>query len=1159
MPEALFQFLSPLWEMSLTAAFVAAVVILLRLVLKERAPRQVVCLLWLLVFARLLLPLSVESSLSLVPSVLTEQPSAVLDEAPQPSAPVSTPALNDGPGVSNAPVVTVNPGVTATQSPILPSAPVVETPGVQAPAVEEEPADAAPISWTAVLAVVWAAGFGAMLLYGVGSWLALRRRVRFALRTKDGVWECPSLPSPFILGLFRPKVYLPCGLNDSARQFILCHEQAHLHRGDHIVKLICWLALALHWFNPLVWVAFLLLSRDMEVACDQKVLRELGSEVKADYSATLLALATNGRFPAPTPLAFGEGDAKTRIKSVLSFKKPALWVTIAAVVIAVAAAVCLLTDPVKKFDPEDYATYDHYPGLYFEEITDERYGITTTKAYRLVDEKPELVAGWVNYPANNFTGLIHPNGEEEHIFAAPREVVARYEQYLADACLELNSNWVTDCLTPASTITSDSGTITIGAYYTPEGNLLLRRAGRVQELPLRYAACAETGRLTYARLFDIDADGEDELLFLWDDVIETYAVDVPGDSPLCTGDYFMICEWDGKEWTAYGASTAISTATSFVRLNAETGSVTVYEEHNFFGTIHLPIPEGLGKVESISVSPTAQIRVTNATTYVLTYTVYAIPEGGTEADMEPVYYLNAQLTYNGAVNEFSVVFTGASDHMVIGEGTVFYPYIDYSDLPTELVTDETIPADPNQYYLVGALPEEQIYLYAREAQSGVLLVWGDTRQTFDHRPHEGLQGTLGQLPEMAMIGDDRLAVVSVISSGQNTGIEELVVYQRNGDGTVTDYVYDWSANPTLQDFNRNNTLTYHADTNSFTMSWNGATYDTGPRAGGYAQAVGAKDGASAVAEASGQHTRFVFNGDGTISVSVWSRIAAGSPDIPDDYGNSIGSVGFDPTWVVRFTGSGFEMVEGSFHFPDTAGQTFPLSIRTNRLAAATNDFYVIREDGTLIMWGRPEGVYEGSSLSNVSIDSPVELMDNGVFVAANFYGGVYAIDKNGTLWGLGLLADPDAPNEPLRIMDDVAMVSAGQYQDLILKRDGTLWYRGVSPSSFPVLETQVIHGESYYHILDNVIYASSGGYGAGSAILADGTQWKWDYNGELLEETRGAMIPEALDAITVYGTSLVNVEEIAYGEFEAIILKRDGSLWRLPQGGALTDISFVLE
>ena len=325
-----------LWEASVTAAYASAILIVLRLILRKRAPRQVFCLLWLVVFARLLIPVSLESPLSIVPEARPAQGQLYLpqqDAGQQPANPVAPTAPVQNPGQAANPVISN------------PNPPALTLPGDEAPAAPL-PEAPAPFPWRAVITGVWLAGGAAMGSYGLISYLRLRRRLFGAIRAKDGAWEHPAVDSPFILGMLRPRIYLPAGLAGQARSFILCHERAHLRRLDHIVKPVCWAALALHWFNPLVWAAYVLMSRDIEAACDEAVVRQLGPQVKADYSYTLLALATGRRLPAPSPLAFDEGDAKGRIKHVLGYRRPALWVIVVSSIAAVLAAVCLLTDPV---------------------------------------------------------------------------------------------------------------------------------------------------------------------------------------------------------------------------------------------------------------------------------------------------------------------------------------------------------------------------------------------------------------------------------------------------------------------------------------------------------------------------------------------------------------------------------------------------------------------------------------------------------------------------------------------------------------------------------------------------------------------------------------------------------------------------------------------
>ena len=359
--NALFEALSPLWDMSLTAAWAAGVVFLLRLLLKKRAPKRVLCLLWLVVFVRLWVPVKLESPVSLVPPALSERTSAERGAPTNNNTSVgpdafgttsgltptndNTPAGADAFGTTSGLTPTNDNASVGRDGPGTPSRPTPTNDNVPAPSVPETPAA---FPWKGLLAGVWLAGTAAMLAYGGVTWFVLRRRVRFAVRVSGQVWEDETVTSPFIFGLLRPRVYLPIGLEGPARRFILCHEFAHLRRFDHVVKPLCWLALAVHWFNPAVWLAFLLMSRDMEAACDEAVLRSLGERVKADYSCTLLALASGKYVPAPCPLAFDEGDAKGRIKNVLNYRRPALWILVLSVIAVIAAAVCLLTNPVAE-------------------------------------------------------------------------------------------------------------------------------------------------------------------------------------------------------------------------------------------------------------------------------------------------------------------------------------------------------------------------------------------------------------------------------------------------------------------------------------------------------------------------------------------------------------------------------------------------------------------------------------------------------------------------------------------------------------------------------------------------------------------------------------------------------------------------------------------
>lgn len=308
---------------SVSAAWLVAVVLVLRLVLR-RAPKSLRCLLWALVAVRLVCPVSIESALSLVPR--TDVPAAIEEriELPAPAAQSAAP---------ETPTVIVPPSTNATL-PIIPAqaaeTPVPETRGVRL---------------SAVLAWAWLAVAAGMTLYALGSYLRLRRRVAASLPHERGVRVCDSIASPFILGVVRPCIYLPSGLSEEQARLVLAHERAHLRRGDHLWKPLGWALLTVYCFNPALWLAYALLCRDIELATDERVLRELGAEVKKPYSEALLACAAPQHLIAACPVAFGEVGVKTRIRNVLNYKKPAFWLVVLAVLACAAAAVFFLTDP----------------------------------------------------------------------------------------------------------------------------------------------------------------------------------------------------------------------------------------------------------------------------------------------------------------------------------------------------------------------------------------------------------------------------------------------------------------------------------------------------------------------------------------------------------------------------------------------------------------------------------------------------------------------------------------------------------------------------------------------------------------------------------------------------------------------------------------------
>ena len=320
-----YTFMPRLFNMSLTASVAIVLVILLRLLLKK-APKVISYALWGIVLFRLLCPVSVGSSFSFYN----------LFDASTEEAGMMTSVIEYVPGDivhAEYPAVALPvPGISDVINEALPQG------------QEQLAADPleAPMSFATY---VWMTGVLVMVIYSIVSYIQLRRKLSVVVPLRDTIFIADDIKSPFVVGLFRPKIFLPCNLREKEQEYIILHEQHHIKRLDHIVKALAFLALAIHWFNPLVWVAFILASKDMEMSCDEAVIRKVGSDVRADYSASLLTLATGRRIIAGTPLAFGEGDTKGRINNLSKWKKPAVWAVLIAVIACIVLAICLLTNP----------------------------------------------------------------------------------------------------------------------------------------------------------------------------------------------------------------------------------------------------------------------------------------------------------------------------------------------------------------------------------------------------------------------------------------------------------------------------------------------------------------------------------------------------------------------------------------------------------------------------------------------------------------------------------------------------------------------------------------------------------------------------------------------------------------------------------------------
>ena len=304
-----------LLNLSISASWLVLAVLVLRLISK-RSPKWMNVLLWGIVALRLVLPFSIESALSLIPSAETVSPAAVqFDPAPTITSGVSV--------IDNA----VNPSLSEHFA-------AVPTASVNPLYV-----------WAYLAGWVWLIGLGAMLLYALVSYLRLRRRVSVSLPIRDRIYLCDAISSPFILGVVKPHIYLPSGLDEVQRQNVLAHEQAHLARRDHWWKPMGFALLAVYWFNPVLWLAYTLLCRDIELACDERVICTMDESAVKTYSTVLLACSMPRKAVITCPLAFGEVGVKERVRNALHYKKPAFWVVAASVAVCVVVAVCFLTNP----------------------------------------------------------------------------------------------------------------------------------------------------------------------------------------------------------------------------------------------------------------------------------------------------------------------------------------------------------------------------------------------------------------------------------------------------------------------------------------------------------------------------------------------------------------------------------------------------------------------------------------------------------------------------------------------------------------------------------------------------------------------------------------------------------------------------------------------
>lgn len=299
-------------NMSYIASIVIVFILVARLLL-AKAPKKYSYILWAVALVRLIVPISFESVLSLVPVNSTPVSNDVLYDI--------SPNINTG-----------MPNIDQSISGSLPAADVV--------------ASVNPMQvWIFIGSFIWILGIAILLIYGMVSLIRMKGKLKNANCEKDNIYQSDNVTIPFVLGLIQPKIYLPASLSESEKEYILLHEQTHIKRFDHIIRFISYLVLCIHWFNPLAWIAFWLSGKDMEMSCDESVINQLGHSVKKDYSQSLLNLTTVRMKIGLTPLAFGEGDTKGRIKNILNFKQPKFYIIIIALAILIITSIGLLSNP----------------------------------------------------------------------------------------------------------------------------------------------------------------------------------------------------------------------------------------------------------------------------------------------------------------------------------------------------------------------------------------------------------------------------------------------------------------------------------------------------------------------------------------------------------------------------------------------------------------------------------------------------------------------------------------------------------------------------------------------------------------------------------------------------------------------------------------------
>ena len=549
-----------LLNLSISASWLVLAVLVLRLVSK-RSPKWMNVLLWGIVALRLVLPFSIESALSLIPSAETVSPAAVqFDPAPTITSGVSV--------IDNA----VNPSLSEHFA-------AVPTASVNPLYV-----------WAYLAGWVWLIGLGAMLLYALVSYLRLRRRVSVSLPIQDHIYLCDAISSPFILGVVKPRIYLPSGLDEVQRQNVLAHEQAHLARRDHWWKPLGFALLAVYWFNPVLWLAYTLLCRDIELACDERVIRTMDESAVKTYSTVLLACSMPRKAVITCPLAFGEVGVKERVRNALHYKKPAFWVVAASVTVCVVVAVCFLTDPPTDTDAAGLVGF-HREQVTYADVTDasgaqpssvQLTAEETNAVYALLDAMQYKRLGAASAMQGCYARLyfISAAGERCEVMLSEREMLVNpitggktarlYE--LRSGSTELR-DYLLGCIGASDTaLTASSVSIQKISETAYRNALAEEKTSTVWDGGNSFPVCPERGTADYYRISVRDAGYNNELPI---DANIYFAV-IPGEG-LAEESYFTLMEMPASPRYQNVITYATDAVSADVFLKLEISVVAYYD------------------------------------------------------------------------------------------------------------------------------------------------------------------------------------------------------------------------------------------------------------------------------------------------------------------------------------------------------------------------------------------------------------------------------------------------------------------------------------------------------------------------------------------------------------------------------------------------------